>query len=472
MEQMVTVDYGELARLADHLQLTAEALSGGGVRPDAGSMGGPVVASALDTFFSNWDYRRRALTERIDSLAQLVRHAAGAYRSTDEAIADACRSDASSATNFGGAAWLAVGAAAAPGITSIGQLRAGGRFSGSGAWAEANRVWFAMTDEQRRTLLTPENAAAVGADDRYPPDVRYAANRFLVEQESSRLHTKALLGPLTASEQHRLALYDRIITDHSHVLLFDPSGDGKIAVVDGDLATAKNVSVDVPGIDTTMDNFSLQMDDGHRLWRAAGEDAAIITWLGYDAPAGLDDALVDNSRFGQIVTRAYAEAGAPVLRGLADNIRANAAVDTKITVIGHSYGSLVVGTAGRDGLDADRVVFIGSPGTGVTSALDLNLPHGGHVYAMAHEGAVPQFGNDDPVPDLGAVSHVFGPLPTDPNYGATVLGAGTAVGGPHSSYYGAGSSSLAQLANVVSGVYDESCAEFVPPPPMPAISSW
>ncbi|MGO1053633.1 alpha/beta hydrolase [Crossiella sp. CA198] len=45
------------------------------------------------------------------------------------------------------------------------------------------------------------------------------------------------------------------------------------------------------------------------------------------------------------------------------------------TVVGHSYGSTVVGHTPRDlTIQADEVVFIGSPGVGVTQASELNLP--------------------------------------------------------------------------------------------------
>jgi hypothetical protein len=50
-------------------------------------------------------------------------------------------------------------------------------------------------------------------------------------------------------------------------------------------------------------------------------------------------------------------------------------------VLGHSYGSTVVGHTARDtGLDADDVIFVGSPGVGVAHAGELGLP-AGHVWA-------------------------------------------------------------------------------------------
>ncbi|HEY2763441.1 MAG TPA: alpha/beta hydrolase [Pseudonocardiaceae bacterium] len=51
------------------------------------------------------------------------------------------------------------------------------------------------------------------------------------------------------------------------------------------------------------------------------------------------------------------------------------------TVLGHSYGSTVVGYAARDHrIVADDVIFVGSPGVGVEHATDLHLPPS-HVWS-------------------------------------------------------------------------------------------
>src|SRR5205823_1739984 len=57
------------------------------------------------------------------------------------------------------------------------------------------------------------------------------------------------------------------------------------------------------------------------------------------------------------------------------------------TVVGLSYGTTVVGLTGHAyGLDADDIVLLGSPGTGVAHAADLGLDPG-HVWAStaAHD---------------------------------------------------------------------------------------
>jgi hypothetical protein len=60
------------------------------------------------------------------------------------------------------------------------------------------------------------------------------------------------------------------------------------------------------------------------------------------------------------------------------------------TVIGHSYGSTLVGAAafGGNHLDANNVVAVGSPGMIVDHAGELNLDPGGTVYLMTARNAI------------------------------------------------------------------------------------
>ena len=90
-----------------------------------------------------------------------------------------------------------------------------------------------------------------------------------------------------------------------------------------------------------------------------------------------------------------ADAGAPKLTAFLNGLHATstAAGPVHYTALGHSYGSLVVGTAASQpgGIPVDDIVFVGSPGVSVDHASDLNiLP--GHVWAGA--------ASNDPVPTL------------------------------------------------------------------------
>ena len=102
--------------------------------------------------------------------------------------------------------------------------------------------------------------------------------------------------------------------------------------------------------------------------------------------------------------------------GLGDDAEAgDAAEHGAQTVLGHSYGSLVVGQAadghgggpsggvtghvgngGSSRLDADSIVFVGSPGVGAGSAAELRVP-GGEVWATTARNDVIQWAAVSPV---------------------------------------------------------------------------
>jgi alpha/beta hydrolase family protein len=136
-------------------------------------------------------------------------------------------------------------------------------------------------------------------------------------------------------------------------------------------------------------------------------------------------------------------------------------------VLGHSYGSLVVGTAaGTPGLVADDVVFVGSPGVGVDSAADLHAPPGqvwsstsrsdviqwaavsprsvgeDLVLSQVPGGVLPAFGR--PEDDL-----YFGRNPSDPAFGARVFAS--RPDGGHLGYWDPGGPALDALADITLG---------------------
>ena len=158
----------------------------------------------------------------------------------------------------------------------------------------------------------------------------------------------------------------------------------------------------------------------------------------------------------------YAYDGAPALRNFLDGLDAAHTGNTEAhrTVIGHSYGSTLVGAAAETGkLHADDLVFAGSPGVRVSSAEELDVPKG-HVWNEEADG--------DPVPDIGRYGLGGGFLsgfiiPSDPSFGANQLATDTKG---HSGYWdetGNGpSQSLLNQALIVIGRGDQ--AELEPPP--------
>ncbi len=166
-------------------------------------------------------------------------------------------------------------------------------------------------------------------------------------------------GPI-ADSQSRIELYQSIIDDDRQILFFDPSGDGAIAELHGDIdADTDNVGVLVPGTGSDMANIQGTMDNAQSFVdNDPTGSLAMITWMGGDLPDGLGDATYNH----------YADDLAPALVGfsgqLGDEIDANAHAGTQVTVAGHSYGGAVVGVAETYGLEADRVLHIASAGMG------------------------------------------------------------------------------------------------------------
>ena len=123
-------------------------------------------------------------------------------------------------------------------------------------------------------------------------------------------------------------------------------------------------------------------------------------------------------------------------------------------MLGHSYGSTVIGHSARDeGLNADEVVFVGSPGVGVSSAGHLNFPDE-HVYATVAEHDMIHVANTgNPVFDP------HGPDPTSGGFGAHVFASDPGTAGPggiysgdaHSEYWNDRNVALKNMGYIIAG---------------------
>ena len=138
--------------------------------------------------------------------------------------------------------------------------------------------------------------------------------------------------------------------------------------------------------------------EASRLWSQANRDApagvsvASVFWLGYTAPQ-LNLTALDPSE--SPATADEANAAAPALDSFAAGLAAAhvPGLAAHSAMLGHSYGSLVVGRAAVrwPGKLADDLVFVGSPGVGVDEAGQLGVP-AAHVFAGQAGG--------DRVPDI------------------------------------------------------------------------
>ncbi|HEY3502230.1 MAG TPA: alpha/beta hydrolase [Actinocatenispora sp.] len=224
-------------------------------------------------------------------------------------------------------------------------------------------------------------------------------------------------------------------------LAFDPSGAGRAAEVFGDPTTATHVAVLVPGGRNGLDTFNSLANDARLLADTAGPDTAVIAWLGYDA---------GGAGTGPAQARAGASALRRFLAGLAPTLRPT----TRVVVVGHGFGTVLVAAALRAGYQPDDVVFVGSAGLGerIRSVADLRparpdtLPGpvltadpGTRLWAMRAPG------------DAVAYSRAYGADPADfADVTRLETQGGTEVTG-HGRYYAVGSESLDNLARVASG---------------------
>lgn len=261
-------------------------------------------------------------------------------------------------------------------------------------------------------------------------------------QDNDRLLTNA------AAAEERVAEADSLSADQVYVLSYDPVGpgsqDGTLAIAYGNPDEADNLAVVVPGAGTTLDTG---YPNGHAAELRAEMDAAepgsnnvTIAWLGYDAPefSDLTVASPDN-----------ATEGGALLVSDVEGYRA-AGDDPHVTVLGHSYGSTTVGYAAMNGLAADDIAFLGSPGVGASNVDQLS-PGAGHVWAGAteHDPVVQGTSGDWFTADGSSTG------PYDSSFGANQFGASSDanLATAHSEYYTPDSESVRNLANIATGNY-------------------
>lgn len=225
-------------------------------------------------------------------------------------------------------------------------------------------------------------------------------------------------------------------------LAFDPRGDGIAVEVLGDLETADRIAVLVPGVDTILRDFDRGLGGVARrapavqartvFARLRAEDpgarVAVVAWLGYDPPEGLSLEAARDLR---------ARAGAAALTTFVRGLPSGAAV----TLIGHSYGALVVGLAAPHLPQVRDLVALGAPGMGADRAAELG---GARVWtALAEDDWIHR------VPQIRVRHLGHGRRPSSPAFGATALPT-TGVSG-HDGYLCPGSATLDAAVAIVLG---------------------
>jgi hypothetical protein len=370
----------------------------------------------------------------------------------DTAVGTAAPTTAGVATVVGVAVTIVAVAAAVPLGRAAGRRLLRYRYPPVRAGPEAvDRWWAGMRPGMRARAAAHVD---LGDLDGLPIDVRDGVNRdrlrtFLDEGSPTR---RGMAGALAVSARlhhpHRPA---------ARLLTFDPEGQGRLVMAIGDPATADHVVVYVPGMTHSLDLARYGVWRADALYEAArvqarpGDTVAVVYWLGYHPPRNLRGASF----------RAAARRGMHGLPRAVRGIRAVRRTPVHLTVVGHSYGSLLSGvTAARLGLPADDLVLIGSPGVGVAHASELGMPSD-HVWAST--------ATRDRIRHTPFLLH--GLVPTSPAFGARIFDSGAGGRGarlPHGVYFEPDGPGVTNIARIATGRYSQVTAPGEPHDPGPA----
>ena len=325
--------------------------------------------------------------------------------------------------------------------------------------AEVARWWIALPPHLRRWLMARQ-AAVLGRLAGMPTDVRDEANRrqlasLLAKLRAERDRLTGTLPTIPLQLARAVLVKDMLIIAESvertlathagraaRLLTLDLVGAGRVAIGLGDVDRAENVAVVVPGmgedaghgVPSTVARAADLLAEARR---QSVQSIAVVAWIGYAAPGWRQVSFPTRARVG----------GRMLAADLAALAAARIGEPAHVTLVGHSYGSTVVGAAMQDGLrPADDLVLLGSPGMLADRVGQLGI-NGHHAYVG--EAAL------DPIADTG----VFGADPGDRGFGATRIRVDPAPERPwpdrifaaHSQYFDPGSESLRNIARVAVG---------------------
>ncbi|EHM29267.1 MULTISPECIES: alpha/beta hydrolase [Streptomyces] len=247
--------------------------------------------------------------------------------------------------------------------------------------AERGKWWDGLTDEQRQEYLkiAPD---LIGGLDGIPAVVRDEANRnylpFLIDEMARQG------GDDAKTKLDALRMIQDKLGEPSRPPMFllgiGDEGNGRAIVSYGNPDASRHVAAYVPGLGTKLDGEFVddtmkRAQDTALGAKEVDPSSAAIIWLGYDAPQGLD-----------VMTKDDAQRGAPAYNEFMAGLSAtNANENPHVTAIGHSYGSLTVGTAAKEsgGIPGvDDVILLGSPGVDTQKATELGVGKD-HVFVGA-----------------------------------------------------------------------------------------
>jgi hypothetical protein len=321
--------------------------------------------------------------------------------------------------------------------------------------------WWSTLDLKMRNELRSATPSLVGNLDGIPYSIRDLANRALLRDTMADLKvTIAGESGRTVVENAKVQLHmlqsisaalgtqaQASTSPRRTLMTLDVTGQGKAAIVLGDLRTASYVSYLVPGMFFTIENqmgdwvdAAANLYDEQLAWLAlldpdaAHKTVATVAWIGYHTPNLTNVGGIENADEGR-------DSLASAIEGL-QSIRVGNEPYT--TIIAHSYGSTAALMALTEyNFHVDALAMVGSPGSPAKSVTQLHVTTG-HVWVG--EAAW------DPIPN----SSYFGSDPGSRSYGAKPMGVGGGLDSltneallastGHNEYFSAGTESMRNFA--------------------------
>ena len=217
-------------------------------------------------------------------------------------------------------------------------------------------------------------------------------------------------------------------------------GQGRAAISVGDLTTATNVAVVVPGIANSPSSMGGGLDLAADLReesdrQSPGRQTAVVAWYGYDIPLSWpkdpgSSISTDVRDTVAAASAANAAAGAPLLAFDLSAIKAMSQSSARMALLGFSMGSTTVSEAAHYELPVDSVVLMGSPGAGwdtANAAGYRSVPASG-VYVLSYDqDPVTLPVTDELASELSGMHNPYGPDPAADSFGGHHIDAGTNV---------------------------------------------
>lgn len=202
-------------------------------------------------------------------------------------------------------------------------------------------------------------------------DTRIAANAVAVRRAAQRERLAGRGGTIIIDRVHAM---DRLRPDpvsgvpsRRRFVAFDPAGPGQMIELVGDPSTADGLALYVPGTGTNLEMSHVNTEVADHLVAAGEGRIAALVFLGGHFP---QDMWIESG------DPVFTLAMAPLLACFSLDVQAHLdaigrgarSAETArlpVTVLGHSFGGAVVGTAETLGLWADRVMYVASPSAGI-----------------------------------------------------------------------------------------------------------